>query len=139
MFRRPPALPFLSGASARRRPVPDQLIVRVDPETGVRLTLDAQRADRPGASEIDLDMTFAEEGGEGATPYEVLLEAALVGDSSKFTRQDGVEECWRVVQPILAAPPPSIVYPQGSWGPKEAQKLTSGHLSWQSPWLPRSG
>jgi glucose-6-phosphate 1-dehydrogenase len=135
IFRHPPRLPFLSGA--RRRPVPDQLIVRVDPQTGIRITLDAQRADRPGPSEIDLDMDFASEGGEGATPYEVLLRAALDGDSSRFTRQDGVEECWRIVQPILDAPPKSIAYTQGSWGPKEAQRITSGHLGWQSPWLPR--
>jgi glucose-6-phosphate 1-dehydrogenase len=134
IFRHPPRLPFLPPA--RRRPVPDQLIVRVDPQTGIRITLDAQRADRPGASEIDLDMDFASEGGEGATPYEVLLRAALDGDSSRFTRQDGVEECWRIVQPVLDAPPKSILYAQGSWGPKEAQRLTSGHLGWQSPWLP---
>ena len=31
------------------------------------------------------------EGGEGPTPYEVLLHAALIGDSKRFTRQDGVE------------------------------------------------
>ncbi|HEY3776174.1 MAG TPA: glucose-6-phosphate dehydrogenase [Solirubrobacteraceae bacterium] len=134
IFRHPPRLPFLPAA--RRRPVPDQLIVRVDPQTGIRITLDAQRADRPGASEIDLDMDFASEGGEGATPYEVLLRAALDGDSSRFTRQDGVEECWRIVQPILDAPPKSILYTQGSWGPKESQRITSGHLGWQSPWLP---
>jgi glucose-6-phosphate 1-dehydrogenase len=134
IFRHPPRLPFLP--SRHRRPVPDQLIVRVDPQTGIRISLDALRADRPGPSEIDLDMDFASEGGEGATPYEVLLRAALDGDSSRFTRQDGVEECWRIVQPILDAPPKSIAYAQGSWGPKEAQRITSGHLGWQSPWLP---
>jgi glucose-6-phosphate 1-dehydrogenase len=134
IFRHPPRLPFLP--SGRRRPVPDQLIVRIDPQTGIRISLDAQRADRPGPTEIDLDMDFASEGGEGATPYEVLLRAALDGDSSRFTRQDGVEECWRIVQPILDAPPKSIAYTQGSWGPKEAQRITFGHLGWQSPWLP---
>jgi glucose-6-phosphate 1-dehydrogenase len=134
IFHHPPRLPFLP--SGRRRPAPDQLIVRVDPQTGIRITIDAQRADRPGASEIDLDMDFASEGGEGATPYEVLLRAALDGDSSHFTRQDGVEECWRIVQPILDAPPKAISYAQGSWGPKEASRLTGGHLGWQTPWLP---
>ena len=134
IFHHPPRLPFL--AHPARRPIPDQLVVRVDPQTGVRISLDARRADRPGASEIDLDMTFASEGGEGATPYEVLLQAALQGDSSHFTRQDNVEECWRIIQPLLDHPPEAIVYPQGSWGPKEASELTSGHLAWQSPWMP---
>ena len=101
-------------------------MIRIDPETGVRIGLDAQRADQAGASEIDFDMTFAHEGGEGATPYEVLLSAALVGDSSHFTRQDNVEECWRVVAPLLEHPPKAIVYPQGSWGPPEAERLAKG-------------
>jgi glucose-6-phosphate 1-dehydrogenase len=51
--------------------------------------------DAPGEKPIELDMEFSEQGGEGPTPYEVLLHAALVGDSSRFTRQDGVEETWR--------------------------------------------
>ena len=37
-------------------------------------------------------MEFAQEGGEGPTPYEVLLHAAMSGDSAPFTRQDSVEE-----------------------------------------------
>jgi glucose-6-phosphate 1-dehydrogenase len=67
----------------------------------------------------------------------VLLRAALDGDSSRFTRQDNVEECWRIIEPLLENPPRSIVYPQGSWGPREAAKITAGHTSWQSPWMPR--
>ena len=69
--------------------------------TGVRLVLDAQRADQPGPGRSTLDMEFAQEGGEGATPYEVLLHAAMIGDSTRFTRQDGVEEAWRIMQPLL--------------------------------------
>ena len=42
-----------------------------------------------------MDMEFSREGGEGATPYEVLLQAAMEGRSIRFTRQDAVEECWR--------------------------------------------
>ena len=45
-------------------------------------------------------------GRRGPTPYEVLLHAALVGDSLRFTRQDGIEETWRVMQPLLDAPRP---------------------------------
>jgi glucose-6-phosphate 1-dehydrogenase len=134
VFRRPPPLPFIS--SARHRPQPSQLVFRIDPHSGIRMTLDALRADKSGANAIDFDMEFAKEGGEGATPYEVLLHAALIGDASHFTRQDGVEECWRIVQPLLDAPPKAIRYAQGSWGPKEADTVTSGFGGWQSPWLP---
>jgi glucose-6-phosphate 1-dehydrogenase len=134
VFRNPPRLPFIP--EARRRPQPSQLVFRIDPDAGIRMVLDAQRADRRGASEIDLDMEFAKEGGEGATPYEVLLHATLVGDASHFTRQDMVEECWRIVQPLLDSPPTAIRYPQGSWGPPEADKLVAGHGGWRGPWLP---
>jgi glucose-6-phosphate 1-dehydrogenase len=134
VFRSAPRLPFIPAG--RRRPQPSQLIFRIDPHSGIRMVLDAQRADRRGAAEIDLDMEFAKEGGEGATPYEVLLHAALVGDAGHFTRQDSVEECWRIVQPLLDSPPKAIRYAQGSWGPSEAEKLTSGFGGWRSPWLP---
>ena len=134
IFRRAPRLPFIP--SGRRPPEPSQLVVRVDPDTGIRIALDAHRADKPAAAEIDLDMEFAKEGGAGATPYEVLLQAALAGDASHFTRQDNVEECWRIVAPLLDSPPSVIPYAQGSWGPAEAEKLTDGFDGWRSLWLP---
>jgi glucose-6-phosphate 1-dehydrogenase len=134
VFRNAPRLPFIP--QSRRRPQPSQLVFRIDPHSGIRMVLDAQRADRRGAAEIDLEMEFAKEGGEGATPYEVLLHAALVGDASHFTRQDSVEECWRIVEPLLDAPPKAIRYAQGSWGPAEAEKLASGFGGWRGPWLP---
>ena len=50
-------------------------------------------------------------------PYEVLLHAAMNGDSARFTRQDSVEETWRILQPLLDNPPPVHEYANGSWGP----------------------
>ena len=73
------------------------------------MILDAHRSDVTGAGAIVLDMEFAQQGGEAPTPYEVLLLDALNGDSTRFTRQDSVEETWRVMQPLLDAPSP--VYP----------------------------
>jgi glucose-6-phosphate 1-dehydrogenase len=80
-------------------------------------------------------MEFAKEGGEGPTPYEVLLHAAMVGDSTRFTRQDGVEQTWRIFQPLLDAPPPVEPYAQGTWGPKSADELVAGHGRWHGPWI----
>jgi glucose-6-phosphate 1-dehydrogenase len=134
VFRNAPRLPFIP--KTRHRSQPSQIVFRIDPMTGIRIVLDALRADKPGANEIELDMTFAQEGGEGATPYEVLLHAALIGDASHFTRQDSVEQSWRVVQPLLDSPPKVIPYPQGSWGPPEAERLISGFGGWRGPWLP---
>jgi glucose-6-phosphate 1-dehydrogenase len=116
-------------------PEPNQIVVRLDPTTGIQLIVDAHRADVPGTTAISLDMEFAEEGGEGPTPYEVLLEAAMAGQSARFTRQDGVEEAWRIMQPLLDNPSEIHAYKPGTWGPNAADKLVGGHGGWQGPWL----
>jgi glucose-6-phosphate 1-dehydrogenase len=133
VFREPPQLPFLGN---RLQPSPSQLVVRIDRGTGVRVVLDAHRADGAGSRPIELDMEFAGEGGEDPTPYEVLLLAALEGDPTHFTREDAVEECWRIVQPLLDAPPPVKSYAQGSWGPAGAEALAAPAGGWQKPWMP---
>jgi glucose-6-phosphate 1-dehydrogenase len=134
VFKHPPRLGFV--ASSHRRPQPSQVVVKIDPATGVRIVLDAQRADKAGPQAIELDMEFAQEGGEGATPYEVLLHAALQGDSTHFTREDSVEACWRILQPLLDAPPVAHPYAKGSWGPSAAAELTAGLGGWHEPWIP---
>jgi glucose-6-phosphate 1-dehydrogenase len=133
VFKHPPRLAFIPSGS--RHPEPSQIVIKIDPGTGIQMILDAQRADRKGASDIHLDMEFADEGGEGATPYEVLLHAALIGDASAFTRQDSIEESWRVLQPLLDAPPPVIPYEKGTWGPVECDRLINGYGGWRKPWL----
>jgi glucose-6-phosphate 1-dehydrogenase len=132
VFKHAPKLGF---KAFDHRPEPNQLVIKLDPSTGIRLIVEAHRADVEGASRIELDMEFAEEGGEGPTPYEVLLHAAMVGDSTRFTRQDGVEETWRIMQPLLDAPPPVHSYAPGTWGPAEADELVAGHGRWHGPWV----
>jgi glucose-6-phosphate 1-dehydrogenase len=116
-------------------PEPNQLVVKLDPSTGIRLIVEAHRADAGGAHRIDFDVEFAEQGGEGPTPYEVLLHAALVGDSTRFTRQDGIEEAWRIMQPLIDAPPPVHTYAPGSWGPEAADALVARYGGWHGPWI----
>jgi glucose-6-phosphate 1-dehydrogenase len=134
-FQDPPRVHFLG--SSRRRPQPNQIVFRIDPGTGIRMVLEAERADRPGPGEIELDMEFSQEGGEGPTPYEVLLHAALIGDSTHFTRQDGVEASWRIMQPLLQSPPRVQPYRKGSWGPKAADELVAAFGGWHLPWVNR--
>jgi glucose-6-phosphate 1-dehydrogenase len=133
VFRTPPPLDY--GLAAARRPEPDQVVVKLDPSTGIRLLVNAQRSEERRPEQISLDMEFAEQGGEGPTPYEVLLHAALVGDSKRFTRQDSVEETWRIVEPLLESPPPVQPYEVGSWGPQAADGLVAGNGGWHGPWM----
>ena len=132
VFKRPPRLGLLPPGE--RRPEPDQLVVKLDPTTGVRLMLQARRADATGPEAVTLDLEFAEQGGEGATPYEVLLHTAMRGNPIRFARQDGVEEQWRILQPLLDAPPPVQRYAPGSWGPPAAATLPGGEGRWHGPW-----
>jgi glucose-6-phosphate 1-dehydrogenase len=53
-------------------------------------------------------------------PYERLLGAALVGDNMLFAPQAFIEAAWRIVDPVLADPPPIHMYEPGSWGPAQA-------------------
>jgi glucose-6-phosphate 1-dehydrogenase len=70
VFKRPPLLGLrIPGA---RLPEQNDLVVKLDPSTGIRFQLDARRSDAPGPEAVTLDMEFAQEGGEGPTPYEVL-------------------------------------------------------------------
>ncbi|HEY3831597.1 MAG TPA: glucose-6-phosphate dehydrogenase [Acidimicrobiia bacterium] len=131
VFKNPPRLGFsMRGPHSQ----PNQVIVRLDPATGVRFVLDARRKGSVDPEAIHLDMCFAQEGGETATPYEVLLHAAMTGQDYLFTRQDTVEEQWRIVQPLLDAPPPVQNYAPGTWGPDKAASVVAGHGTWHEPW-----
>ena len=134
LLRRTPRLAFLPQPT---RAEPNQVVLRIDPDPGLRLQLSALAGQswRP----VHLDTSFVRELGEPAEPYERLLHAALAGEHQLFARQDSVEETWRIVQPLLDQPPDVRPYPRGSWGPDDAETLIRGHPRWQPPWLPANG
>ena len=92
-------------------------MIKLDPSTGARIELDARRADAAVAAPITLDMEFAEKGGEARRPTRCCSTQRWSARRTRFTRQDGVEETWRIMQPLLDAPPPVHSYAPGSWGP----------------------
>ncbi len=129
-FKRPPKLAVMP-----ERPDPNQLVLRIDPNPGTDLIVQAKE---PGANTtqcVDLSLTFAKELGEAPEPYERLLSDAMRGDSAQFAREDGVEETWRIVQPLIESPPELHTYQVGTWGPEQASKLVAGYPSWREPWL----
>ncbi|MBI2826842.1 MAG: glucose-6-phosphate dehydrogenase [Planctomycetia bacterium] len=66
-------------------------------------------------------------------PYERLLGDAADGDQTLFTREDGVEAAWRVVDPVLGDAAPVHFYEPGTWGPTEADAVIDGHGPWHNP------
>jgi glucose-6-phosphate 1-dehydrogenase len=135
VFKRAPSIDFGFGVDPLLAPGRNQLVFKLDPSTGVRLVVDAHRAHDAGPGDITLDMEFADEGGEAPTPYEVLLLAALLGESGRFKRQDVVEENWRIMQPLLDAPGEVHPYAPGTWGPVAADSLLEAHGGWHGPWI----
>ncbi len=121
-----------------KRPDPNNLVLRIDPKAGARVRLQAKGFDGLSLRTIHLDMDFADEGGEGHTPYEELLNAAMHGDQSHFARQDSVEETWRIMEPLVEKPPPVDRYEQGTWGPAAADRLTTGYGGWHDPWITKA-
>ncbi len=132
ILKRPPRLAFLDEPS---HPDPTQVVLRIDPDPGMRVVLLSKGSDGTSAQSVNLDLSFAAELGRPAEPYERLLHDALTGDRSLFTREDGVEETWRILQPLLDKAPSPHPYERGSWGPEQAGHLVRGHERWLMPWL----
>ena len=66
-------------------------------------------------------------------PYERLLGDAARGDATLFSREDAVEEAWRIVDPILDATTPVHEYAPGTWGPPDTERLIAGIGHWDDP------
>jgi hypothetical protein len=132
VFRRPPRLAFVQQPG---RPKPNQLILRLDPDPALQLVLQAKGVVRGTSAPVHLDLRFAEELGSPPEPYERVLDAAIRGDGRLFAREDSVEETWRILQPLLDAPPPVQAYPVGSFGPPAAEEIVRGYPGWHHPWM----
>ena len=131
IFKRPPRMAFDGGAV----PDPNELILRIEPDAGTDIVVQAKTPGAESTRSVDLSLIFTEELGTLPEPYERLLGDAIHGQSALFTREDSVEETWRIVQPLLDAPPPVETYARGSWGPAGADALVAGFPNWREPWL----
>jgi glucose-6-phosphate 1-dehydrogenase len=125
-FQRPPHLPISAGQV--RGLEPDALILHIQPDEGITLRFGAKvpghHEVRSASMEFSYEATFREESPEA---YERLMLDALIGDPTLFIRSDEVEQCWRIVDPIIAHwednPGRIPFYEAASWGPVEADQL----------------
>ncbi|MHB2028948.1 MAG: glucose-6-phosphate dehydrogenase [Acidimicrobiales bacterium] len=132
VFKRPPRLAFLEVPEHTEA---NQLVIRVGPNPGMQLLMLSQGSDGKATKSVHLDLSFIEELGALLGPYERLFSDAVSGERTLFTREDVVEETWRVLQALIERPPDVVAYPRGSWGPPRADDLVRGHTPWQLPWL----
>ena len=124
-FKRPPHLPFPVDAVEQLES--NALVLRIQPDEGISLRFGA-KAPTPTLALRTVNMDFLYGSSflaEVPEAYETLILDAIRGDGTLFTRQDGVERSWELVDPLLerwrkGSPQ---VYGSGSWGPDLSDEL----------------
>ena len=93
------------------------------------------RSKTPGEEMIGREIELVAAAGDagGMDAYARLLHDAMKGDALLFSREDAVEEAWRIVAPILGDRVPVQSYEPGSWGPSEADALIAEFGGWHRP------
>ncbi len=134
-------------ATALRDIHPNRLVIRIQPEEGISIQLQAKQ---PGPAirlrPVDMRFGYKESFGDG-TPeaYETLLLDVIRGDATLFMRDDQVEAAWSLIAPVLDAwesttPIDFPNYQSGSWGPESAERLIAQDgRSWVQPSLSLDG
>ncbi|HEY1595474.1 MAG TPA: glucose-6-phosphate dehydrogenase [Thermoleophilaceae bacterium] len=116
---------------------PNQLILNVQPNEGVSLSLvakipGARMRVRPVNMEFAYGTSFMSQSPEA---YERLILDTMRGDATLFARDDEVEAAWGIVDPILEAwqnaSGPLPQYPAGSPGPPEADEILLDGTEWR--------
>ena len=121
-FKAPPTATFGGADQVAHSSV---LRFRMKPDNAIVLTMQAKTpGDEMVSAPVDLSVDYGEAlGGSGPDPYERLIGDALVGDNRLFAHQVGVEESWRIIDPLLADGQPVLQYSPGGWGPPEADAI----------------
>ena len=127
-FKKPPLLMFESLDDSDF--TSNTLSICIQPDEGIHLKFEAKVPDLKKTDSVDMEFHYHSsfEGSRLPDAYERLLSNAIHGDAALFTRSDGIEAAWRLMDPILqgwetAVAPPVVVYEPGSQGPVEADEL----------------
>ena len=110
-------------------PTPNLLVLRIQPDEGISLRFGAKvPGTRSDVRPVNMDFRYGSSFGvDPPEAYERLLLDAMLGDSTLFTRWDGVEAAWELLTPVLDAwadgASPLRQYEAGSWGPDAARQL----------------
>lgn len=119
------------GKIAPEQLQPNVLTLKIQPEEGIALTMEAKRpGPRMCMKSLTLNFNYHDAFGErSGNAYERLLLDCMVGDQTLFVRHDGAELAWTVLEPVLnnwqnsPAACPLETYEAGSYGPRGANRL----------------
>jgi glucose-6-phosphate 1-dehydrogenase len=118
--------------------LPNQLILTVQPNEGVSLSLGAKiPGTRMRLRPVHMDFLYGTSFlSQSPEAYERLITDAMRGDATLFTRNDEVEAQWRICDPVVqvweSAPGPLPQYEAGSQGPEEANALLLDDHLWRA-------
>lgn len=137
-FQSPPHMMFSQIGQGEF--TPNILSICIQPDEGIHLRFEAKVPDSDQEMRsVDMEFHYRSSFNGTSLPeaYERLLLEAIQGDASLFTRSDGIESSWRVIDPVLEGwehqnTPALVTYKRGDWGPAEADELLAhdGH-SWR--------
>ncbi len=105
---------------------PNALIIRLQPDEGIRLSFSTRLPGREErVQEAHMDFRYGQLGGGMSEAYEQVILDGLRARPSHFWRNDGIEAAWRAVTPMLEAADGDGFpnYQPGSWGPASADEL----------------
>ena len=106
---------------------------RLSPETVIALGTRVMAPGRGGGTEFLELIARHDPTSSDMEPYERLLGDAASGDATLFSREDAVEEAWRIVDPILGDATPVHEYEPGTWGPSAGRRADSGRRALGQP------
>ena len=69
-------------------PATDEIILRIDPDPGACILLEAKQPGEEKLRRVHLDLLFKQQFGDQPGPYERLLADALAGNQQRFARED---------------------------------------------------
>jgi glucose-6-phosphate 1-dehydrogenase len=127
-LRPPPANVFGDRAPEQ----PNHARFRVGPDVAIALGAHTKKPG-PVMTGQNVELYVAQSEGEDMGAYEMLISAALIGDTAHFAREDEVEAAWRIVDPLLNTGAQPLEYLPGSWGPAPAEALIEGPCGWHNP------
>jgi glucose-6-phosphate 1-dehydrogenase len=127
-LRPPPANVF----GDRSPEQPNHVRFRVGPDVAIALGAHTKKPG-PVMTGQNVELYVSQNEGDDMGAYEVLISAALIGDTAHFAREDEVEAAWRIVDPLLNTGLAPLEYLPGSWGPSQADELIQGPCRWHNP------
>ncbi len=126
---------------ARKGLAPNQIVINVQPDEGIRLRFEGKVPGmKMNVKSVVMDFSYSQQfKAEVPEAYATLLLDAMRGDQSLYKHRDEIEQAWRIVQPVLdywtENPQEDLPnYAAGTWGPSSSDVMMARDgRHWHNP------